>query len=186
MLLLSNYRILMSLKANNNKNIKVPDYFSDDEVEEPDNHDIQDDYPDDDEEDEIDEETRKLLFAHASRNIDRFTKEMNELSEKEKQLKEERQNKKLEKSKLKNEKKGKTIFNLAEFNKKLEDEANAKKPKKFVSKRADDKKKQLGIEENTGPKRSFNPRNPPYNFVKSHDKKDEKPNIINPNDFPSL
>ncbi len=173
----------MSLKAK--ANIKVPDYFSDDEVEEQDNHDIMDDYPDDEEEYEMDEETRRIVFAHSSRNIEKLTNELNELASMERKLKEDKLNIKKEKKHNKIEKKGKSIFNLSEFNKKLEEEEKAKKPKKFVSKRADDKKKQLGIEENVGPKRSFNPRKPPYNFVKSHDRKEMAPEL-NANDFPSL
>jgi len=46
----------MSFKAK--ANVKEPDYFSDDEVEEQNYNDIMDDYPDDDEEYEMDEETR--------------------------------------------------------------------------------------------------------------------------------
>ncbi len=173
----------MSLKAK--ANIKVPDYFSDDDVEEQDNHDIMDDYPDDDEEYEMDEETRRIVFAHSSRNIEKLTSELNELASMERKLKEDKLNMKKEKKQNKIEKKGKTIFNLSEFNKKMEEEEKAKKPKKFVSKRADEKKKLLGIDEDVGPKRSFNPRKPPYNFVKSHDRKEMAPEL-NPNDFPSL
>ena len=184
----------MSLKAN--ANIKVPDYFSDDEVEEQNNHDIMDDYPDYDDEDEyeMDEETRRIIFSHSSRNIESLTNELNELAKIEKKhfklthfnQKEDKINSKKEKKQNKLEKKGKTVFNLADFNKKLEEEEKAKKPKKFTSKRADEKRKQLGLDEETGPKRSFNPRKPPYNFVKSHDRKEMVPELINANDFPSL
>lgn len=178
----------MSLKAN--ANTKVPDYFSDDEVEEQYNHDIMDDYPYDedyeDEYEEMDEETRRIIFSHSSRNIENLTSELNELSQMEKKLKEDKINSKKEKKQIKMDKKGKTIFNLADFNKKLEEEEKAKKPKKFTSKRADDKRKQLGLDEETGPKRSFNPRKPPYNFVKSHDRKEIMPDLINTSEFPSL
>jgi len=175
----------MSLKANTN--LKVPDYFSDDEVEELDNRDIMDEYPDyeDDEEEEMDEETRRIIFAHSCRNIEKLTSELDELAKNEKKQKEDKINAKKEKKQNKLEKKGKTVFNLAEFNKKLEEDEKAKKPKKFVSKRADDKRKQLGIDEAIGPKRSFNPRKPPYNFVKSHDRREIVPDL-NSNDFPSL
>ena len=172
----------MSFKANTN--IKAPDYFSDDEVEEQDNNDIMDDYPDD-EEYEMDEETRRIIFAHSSRNIEKLTNELNQLAQMEKKQKEDKLNMKKEKKQNKLEKKGKTVFNLADFNKKLEEEEKAKKPKKFTSKRADEKRKQLGLDEDVGPKRSFNPRKPPYNFVKSHDRKEMAPEL-NPNDFPSL
>ena len=74
----------MSLKAN--KNTKVLDYFSDDEVCDQETHDMND-YPnyeeesDYEEEDEMDEETRRIVFEKALSNIDRFTNELNELSE---------------------------------------------------------------------------------------------------------
>lgn len=185
---INKYRIIMSLKAN--KNTKVPDYFSDDEVEEQDTRDIMDDYPDyDDEEEydeEMDEETRRIIFAKASSNIDRFTSELNDLSQNAKKLKEEKLNKKLEKKQNKLNKNGKGIMSISDFNKKIEEEEKAKKPKKFISKRADDRKKKLGIEEVTGPKRAFNPRKPPYNFVKSHDIKEVTFDVLNTNDFPSL
>jgi len=159
-----------------NKNTNIPDYFSDDEVAEQDNRDIMDDYPDD--EYEIDEETRRIIYENAAKNINRFETTYDGFGGK--------QTKKSEKTKSNIDKKSKNVFNLAEFNKKLEDEANAKKPKKFVSKRADEKRKQLGIDENSGPKRSFNPKKPPYNFVKSHDKKEIKPEFSNLEEFPSL
>jgi hydroxylamine reductase (hybrid-cluster protein) len=60
-------------------------------------------------------------------------------------------------------KKNKNTFSLSEFNKKLEEEN--KMIKKFVSKRAEEKKKQLGLIEENIPKRNFNPRLPPYNLV---------------------
>jgi hypothetical protein len=173
----------MSFKAK--ENVKEPDYFSDDEVEEQNYNDIMDDYPDDDEEYEMDEETRRIIFAHSSRNIEKLTSELNDLAYVERKLKEDKLNIKKEKKQNKLEKKGKTIFSISDFNKKLEEEENAKKPKKFVSKRADERKKQLGIEENVGPRRSFNPRKQPYNFVKSRDKKELVPDI-NSNEFPSL
>ena len=182
----------MSLKFN--KNIKVPDYFSDDDVEEPNNHDIMDDYPYDDNEeyneddyiDETDEETRKIIFNCTIKNNDRITNELNELYEKEKINKEAKSIKKMKKQQNKHEKKGNQILNLVEFHKKIEEEEHAKKPKRFVSKRADEKRKQLGIDEDTEPNRSFNPRKPPYNFVKSHDNHHITPEIFNTIDFPSL
>jgi len=184
----------MSLKAN--KNTKVIDYFSDDEVEEQATPGM-DDYPtyDDDEgdyeygeyeEEEMDQETRRMLFERASSNIDRFTNELNDLTQNTKKLKEEKLNKKLEKKQNKLNKNGKGTMSIAEFTKKLEDTEKANKPKKFVSRRADEKRKELGIEEVTGSKRAFNPRKPPYNFVKSHNKKLVILDVLNPDEFPSL
>jgi hypothetical protein len=175
----------MSFKANNK--LKVPDYFSDDEVEEQDRHDITDDYPyeeDNEEDNEIDEETRRIIFNASSKNIDKLSSELDELYKKEKQDKEDKLNKKLEKKQ--NKINGKKTLNFAEFNKKMEEEEKAKQPKKFTSKRADEKRKQLGIDEVTGPKRSFNPRKEPFNFVKSNDRRDLTPRLINIDDFPSL
>ena len=182
----------MSFKAI--KNTKVIDYFSDDEVEEQATPGM-DDYPtyDDDEgdyeyeeEEEMDEETRRMIFEKASINIDRFTDELNELTQNAKKLKEDKLNKKLEKKQNKLNKNGKGTMSIAEFTKKLEDTEKANKPKKFVSRRADEKRKELGIDEVTGPKRAFAPRKSPYNFVKSHHQKLVIFDGLNPDDFPSL
>lgn len=62
-------------------------------------------------------------------------------------------------------KKSKNTFSLSEFNKKLEEDN--KQTKKFISKRAEEKKKQLGIVNENIVKRDFNPRLPPYNLVKN-------------------
>jgi hypothetical protein len=167
----------MSFK--NSKYTKTTDYFSDDEVKEQECPDIINDYPYEDDQYEMDNETKQIIFASLSKNINKYTNDLDELIKIENKTKNNNQN-------IKIGKKQKNVFNLTEFNKKIDEEEKAKKPKKFVSKRADDKRKQLGIDENIGPKRSFNPRKPPYNFVKSHNKKDEKPNILNENDFPSL
>ena len=59
------------------------------------------------------------------------------------------------------------------------------KPKKFISKRADDKKNHLGMHNEPVIKRSFNARNLPFNFVKSNDV-NIKLEILNLEDFPSL
>lgn len=180
----------MSLKAN--KNTNVIDYFSDDEVEEQatpginDYPTYDDEYEDEEYEEEMDEETRRMLFERASSNIDRFTNELNDLTQNTKKLKEEKLNKKLEKKQNKLNKNGKGTMSIAEFTKKLEDTEKANKPKKFVSRRADEKRKELGIEEVTGSKRAFNPRKPPYNFVKSHNKKLVILDVLNPEEFPSL
>jgi hypothetical protein len=183
----------MSFKAI--KNTKVIDYFSDDEVEEqatpgmddyPTYDDEEGEYEYDEEEEEMDEETRRMLFEKASINIDRFTDELNELTQNAKKLKEDKLNKKLEKKQNKLNKNGKCTLSIAEFTKKLEEEEKANKPKKFVSRRADERKKELGIDEVTGPKRAFAPRKPPYNFVRTHDIKVVTFDVLNPNDFPSL
>lgn len=70
-------------------------------------------------------------------------------------------------------------MSLSQLNSKLEESA----PKKFTSKRADEKRKQLGIDEKPQ-YRKFNARKQPYNFV-------NKPKInqvvaLNNTEFPSL
>jgi vesicle coat complex subunit len=59
--------------------------------------------------------------------------------------------------------KNKNTFSLSEFNKKIEEEN--KPVKKFISKRAEDKKTQLGLVEENTLKRCFNARLPPYNLI---------------------
>jgi hypothetical protein len=63
-------------------------------------------------------------------------------------------------------------------------EEKSKQPKKFVSKRAEDKKKSLGFD-NSKPKRHFNPRFPPFTTLsKKPDVKEINTNNIN--EFPTL
>jgi hypothetical protein len=72
-------------------------------------------------------------------------------------------------------------FSLLDFNKKTDKEQKDKMPKKFTSKRVDTKKKKNDNEENI-PKRKFNPRLPPYNFVN----RQKSVQTINIEDFPEL
>ncbi len=67
--------------------------------------------------------------------------------------------------KLKTKTKTKNTLSLDDFNKKIDETIIANKPKKFVSKRADEKRKILGVDDEPIVKRVFNPRKPPYNFV---------------------
>jgi len=82
--------------------------------------------------------------------------------------------------------KTKIIYSLNEFVEKFEPKETANQPKKFISKRVNEKKKQSDIYNETKIKRQFNPRIPPYNFV--HVKKETKQiiNIFNEHEFPSL
>lgn len=112
--------------------------------------------------DYMDDEMRNLYFNN-SKDIDYTIQTSTEI--KKKQIKEKNNN----------------HFTLLEFNKKTDKEQKDKEPKKFMSKRMNDKKKQNDNEEIL-PKRKFNPRLPPFNFV-------NKPKIIqtlNMDDFPSL
>jgi hypothetical protein len=72
------------------------------------------------------------------------------------------------------------IMSLKDFNQKLEEST----PKKFTSKRVEDKRKELGIEEKVE-YRSFNSRKPPYNFI-NKSRNYSTVNINNNSDFPSL
>ena len=73
---------------------------------------------------------------------------------------------------------------MDELNKKIEEEQISKKPKKFVSKRVEEKKK-VNNEENSA-KRTFNARLPPYNWILQSKKEPVKMNIDDENEFPSL
>ena len=76
-----------------------------------------------------------------------------------------------------------SVMSLADFNKEVIDKATDK-PKKFVSKRAEEKRKAVGMEEKVE-YRKFNPRKPPYNFVHKN-KTVESVNINNNTEFPTL
>ena len=101
-----------------------------------------------DEEEEIDPELMKKLLSISNNDLN----EMLVKSPKNKKLK------------------TKNTLSLDDFNKKIDESIIANKPKKFVSKRADEKRKILGVDDEPIVKRVFNPRKPPYNFVykKSH------------------
>jgi hypothetical protein len=166
-----------------NKNKINDKYFSDDEL---DNDEYMEDGEDEEnvedgedgediEEYEIDEETRRIIFEHANRNFEEEKTINND--EIVKQIK--------QKNKIVLKQNKKQIFSLNEFNKKVEQDIIARKPKKFMSKRVGDKKNQLGMQNEPIIKRSFNPRNQPFNFVKSNDI-NIKLDILNLEDFPSL
>jgi hypothetical protein len=129
----------------------------------------------DQEQEDIDEETKLLILKHINRQKQlscEFEFESN--------------NSKKNKTKIKKQNVNKSI-NIAEFNRELEEKANMNKEKKFISKRADDKKKELGISDVYELRRSFNPRKPPYNFVRSNDKiLVETIDIQSTTEFPSL
>jgi hypothetical protein len=155
----------------NNQN-NPNDYFSDDEVPE---QDVRDEL--EQSEDEMDEETRRIIFAAASKNsiMDFFQSKQTPAKSKEKKSNESE-----------TKKQGKKVMTLDQFNKKVDAEEKAKKPIKFVSKRAVDKKKQLGLGDDNQVKRSFNPRLPPYNFVHKKINSQSDVNLNNKDDFPSL
>jgi len=82
--------------------------------------------------------------------------------------------------------KPKNILSLSDFTKKVEEEVKKSVPKKFISKRADDRRKEMGLNEEPEAKRSFNPRKPPYNFVFNKNYDITELDITNNEEFPSL
>ena len=153
------------------QNKTTDNYFSDDEE----NYEEDETKGEDIEEYELDAETRQILFDHAMNSFE---------NEKNIKLVEQNEQSAIIKQKVLKQNK-KQIFSLTEFNKKVETDMIARKPKKFMSKRVSDKKNQLGMQNEPVIKRTFNPRNPPFNFVKSNEI-NIKLDILNLEDFPSL
>lgn len=120
-----------------------------------------------DEEEELDNETKELVYKISLKDINDIYN-----------IKDDKQsNKSIKKNNNQTNKK----ISLSDFNKQIIKE----EPTKFVSKRVNDKKKEIGIVNNL-PIRHFNPRLPPYNLVY---KKKEKSTILDLNDmnlFPTL
>jgi hypothetical protein len=144
------------------------DYFSDDDQDNI----IDEENNEQDSDDNMDDETRQAIFRAIIGNEE---KEINY---------NETSNKPIKKNK---QKKLTNTLSLEEFSKKMEKEEKANQPKKFVSKRAEEKRKQLGlVEETLKSKRSFNPRLPPYNFIHKKNISNDPVDINNSNDFPSL
>jgi len=79
-----------------------------------------------------------------------------------------------------------TVLSLNDFTKKIDEEIKLSQPKKFISKRADTKRKELGINEEVQPTRKFNPRKPPYNFVFNKSFNITELDITNKEEFPTL
>lgn len=132
-------------------------YFSDSDE---DNHSQNDEYESDS---SLDEETRRIVFSKFNQNdYSCFIKEDIQPKIKTKKLKE------------------KKSISLGEFNKKIEEN----KPKKFISKRAEEKKKNTGIVNVVI--RKFNPKKIPYNLAFPNGLIIEEKYKFNNNDFPSL
>ena len=81
--------------------------------------------------------------------------------------------------------KNKNVLSLGDFTKKIDEEVKLSQPKKFTSKRADTKRKELGLD-NEIIKRTFNARKLPYNFVNRSNNINIEVNIGNIEEFPSL
>ena len=139
----------MNKNNNVNKNYKnnVDNYFSDDDVIE----DQFEDYSQSESEEEMDDYTRKIIYEASARNLERMEQDFKSL---EKGIKKSKQKDDKPKPEQKNStKKQSQILSLGDFNKKVDEELEAKKPKNFVSKRVEDKKKISCIEETKVPKR---------------------------------
>jgi len=120
------------------------------------------------EDEELDEETKRILWEANLKRLNNdslldFTDETKKSKSKSK--------------KSSDNKNKKVILSLEELNKKIE-------PKKFVSKRVEEKKK-INNEENLI-KRTFNARLPPYNWVHQPKKEEVAININDEQEFPSL
>ena len=144
----------------------INDYFSDDDqvIDKPNET---EEYS---EEESLDEETRQLIYRSALKNIDYEIVSVKESTNK---IKTKRP-----------DTKSLNKLSLIDFTKKVVEDEKSRKPKRFVSHRREDKKKELGLT-NDMPKRQFNPRKPPYNFV-NRQNKNSKLNLSNMEEFPSL
>jgi len=118
------------------------------------------------EDEELDEETKRIIWEA---NLKRLNNDsMLDFSD----------GTKKSKSKKSSDKKNKkVVLSLEDLNKKIE-------PKKFVSKRVEEKKK-INNEEKLI-KRTFNARLPPYNWVYQPKKEQVTVNINDEHEFPSL
>jgi hypothetical protein len=81
--------------------------------------------------------------------------------------------------------KSKNSLSLVDFNNKIDEVIQKNKPKKFVSKRVEEKKEKIEVVE-TVYKRSFEPRLPPFNFVNKNHNNHTKININDTDLFPCL
>jgi hypothetical protein len=170
-------------KSNAIKKYKEEDYFSDDDdqiCEQNDENEEGDDvYEEEEDDDEMDAETRRIIWEATTRRSANYdfadiSKEYNEKKSKKKSSSNSNQKQKKNAS-----------LSLEQFNKLMEEKIKENKPKKFVSKRAEEKKKMNGVEEQVY-KRHFNPKLPPYNFVNKTREAIVPVDLNNKNDFPSL
>jgi len=175
--------------------------FSDDEKTDQNN--INSNPEDEDQtDDELDEETRMQIYRASQKQLDDIDFDKLDKNLKKKSKNQTNENNQQKKSKVRSQKE---ILSLGDYSKKVNAEILALKPKKFVSKRVEDKKKlnqpnqpnqsnqpnqpnQLNQSNETNKKnpRHFNPRMPPYNFVHSQTIKNAQPKLDNEIDFPSL
>lgn len=132
-------------------------------------------------EDDFDEENRIKMKDAYDRYIIKLNQELEAtkiLSEQPK-LNNNLQNSKVEKNKVKKN----NVLSLDKFIGDIKNKENANKPKKFISKRVEEKLKSQNISICQYKKREFNPRKPPFNLIIIEEKKSQ---VIDENDFPSL
>lgn len=98
-----------------------------------------------------------------------------------------KKDKKISKEKISKEKKDKSknSLSLVDFNNKIDEVIQKNRPKKFVSKRVEEKKEKVEVID-TVYKRSFEPRLPPFNFVNKNHNNHTKININDTDLFPCL
>ena len=155
----SNY---FSDDEDNDKYDKYDNYEDNDNDEADDNDDAYDNDNVLDDTNELDDETKILMYnSLQNKKYDMISK-----FEEKQRTKNNELLPNIKQQSTKSTKATKSL-SLIDFNNMVDTMAKAKanQVKKFVSKRADDKRKELDIIENTGPKRCFNPRLQPYNFV---------------------
>lgn len=162
---------------NKNKFNNVDQYFSDDEDDI-----IEEEQLDEESDDSMDDYTRQIIREATIRNLERME---NEYKNMERVQKVKKPLKTDQPDQPKKNKKQSQVLSLGEFTKKIDAEMEASKPKKFVSKRVEDKKKVMGLDNNVV-KRNFNPRLPPYNFVQHNKQNQNSVNIDSKEEFPSL
>jgi len=163
-----------------------PNEEEEEEEEEDENPNEEDENPNEEEEEEeeedyeneediMDDETRQIIYKTLNKNINRGESLFD--------------NKKVIHNNYNNcdkVNKTKKTFSLNEFIEKINIEEDKNKPKKFISSRASEKRKHLGINKETNPKRCFNARLPPFNFVHGQKEVHQFVNFNNKEDFPSL
>lgn len=110
--------------------------------------------------DEMDEETRRIIFNHA-----RLNKDTESIF-----LSSSPVVKKSSKKRKKKETKNKSLRDFIEEQERKEEEG---KPKKWTSKRFNDKKDKLGLNKEKVVRRKFNPRLPPPNYLTFKKNKDD-------------
>ena len=168
-------------EQNDSSDENQEDEFDDDNDDhnEHNEHDNNEHNEDNEHDDEYEEEVRKIVWeAVQKRSINYDLGNYTEDDNKNKTNKKDKTNKKQNNKNVN--------LSLGEFNKKLDEETKEKQPKKFISKRVEDKKKINCTNEEKVIRRSFNPRLPPYNWVHKSKETNVKIDLNNQNDFPSL